>query len=213
MTKLAQFYQIVDHADWLERFLPLGLKLVQLRIKDQPIKFVKDQIRQSKALCEEFSCQLVINDYWQEAIDEGCDYIHLGQEDLVDADIDVIKREGLSLGLSTHDSAELNTALAVKPDYIALGPVYHTILKAMKWSPQGVEKVQRWKNRLGEVPLVAIGGLSVERAPAVYQAGADSICVVTDVLLNENPEERLKQWLSLELSPELSPSQSTTNQT
>jgi len=75
--------------------------------------------------------------------------------------------------------------------------VYHTILKAMKWKPQGVEKVGRWKQRLGDIPLVAIGGLNIERAPAVYQQGADSISVVTDVLLNDNPEQRLKDWLSL----------------
>jgi len=196
MQSIPKFYQIVDHADWLERFLPLGLKLVQLRIKDKPPAFVRDQIKQAKNLCDEFSCQLIINDYWKEAIDAGCDFIHLGQEDLAEADLATIKQHGLSLGVSTHDGAELQTALSAEPDYIALGPVYHTILKAMKWRPQGVEKVSKWKQRLGDVPLVAIGGLTVERAPAVYQAGADSICVVTDVLLNEKPEERLAEWLT-----------------
>jgi len=78
-----------------------------------------------------------------------------------------------------------------------LGPVYHTILKSMKWKPQGVEKVGRWKERLGDIPLVAIGGLTVERAPAVYEQGADSISAVTDVLLNDNPEQRLQEWLSI----------------
>jgi len=197
---LPKFYQIVDNADWLERFLPLGLKLVQLRIKDQPLKFVREQINASKDLCDEFDCQLVVNDYWQLAIDAGCDYIHLGQEDLATADLSTIRKHKLKLGLSTHDSAELRTALDVNPDYIALGPVYHTILKAMKWKPQGVEKVAKWKQQLEGVPLVAIGGLNIERAPAVYKAGADSICVVTDVLLNNNPEARLQQWLDPSLT-------------
>ena len=111
-----------------------------------------------------------------------------------------IRKHGLKLGLSTHDTAELNVALDAKPDYIALGPVYHTILKAMKWKPQGVDKVVKWKQQLGEVPLVAIGGLTIERAPDVYKAGAASICVVTDVLLNDDPEARLKQWLNPALS-------------
>jgi len=194
---LPRFYQIVDEVSWLERFLPLGLELVQLRIKDKPEAFIRDQIRTAKKLCDQTNCQLIINDYWQIAIDEGCDFIHLGQEDLVDADLETIKGHGIKFGLSTHDKAELQIAIDTDPAYIALGPVYHTILKAMKWKPQGVEKVGRWKKRLGDIPLVAIGGLTVERAPDVYAQGADSISVVTDVLLNDNPEQRLKDWLAL----------------
>ena len=133
-------------------------------------------------------------------IRDRCDYIHLGQEDLAAAELSTIRKHNLKLGLSTHDTVELQTALDAKPDYIALGPVYHTILKAMKWQPQGVDKVREWKQQLGHVPLVAIGGLNVDRAPDVYKAGADSICVVTDVLLHEQPEARLKQWLNLQAS-------------
>jgi len=194
---LSRFYQIIDDVAWLERFLPLDLQLVQLRIKDKPMSVVRDQIKTAKTLCDQTDCQLIINDYWQIALDEGCDFIHLGQEDLVDADLDTIKRHNVKYGLSTHDKAELQIAIDTEPAYIALGPVYHTILKAMKWRPQGVEKVGRWKQRIGDIPLVAIGGLSIERAPDVYQQGADSICVVTDVLLNDNPEQRLKDWLAL----------------
>ena len=195
--KLPRFYQIVDDAKWLERLLPFGLKLVQLRIKDQPTQFIRSQIRAAKTLCDEFDCQLIINDYWRDAIDAGCDFVHLGQEDLADADLTAIRSHQIRLGISTHDGEELQTALAANPDYIALGPVYPTILKAMKWAPQGVERVRDWKSRVGSIPLVAIGGLSVERAPAVYEAGADCICVVTDVLLHDRPESRLQEWLEL----------------
>jgi len=194
---LDPFYLIVDDAIWLPRFLPLGLKLVQLRIKDRPEAELRAQIAEARAACAEYGCQLVINDHWRLALDLGCDFVHLGQEDLDDADVAAIRRAGVRLGVSTHDERELTRALALTPDYIALGPVYPTILKAMKWAPQGVEKVTGWKAKLGKVPLVAIGGLSVERAPAVYDAGADSICAVTDVLLAENPEARLTQWLGL----------------
>ena len=198
-TVLPRFYQIVDEVSWLERFLPLGLELVQLRIKDKSEAFVRDQVKAAKALCDQTNCQLIINDYWQIAIDEGCDFIHLGQEDLVEADLETIKSHNIKFGLSTHDKAELQIAIDTAPAYIALGPVYHTILKSMKWKPQGVEKVGRWKQRLGDIPLVAIGGLTVERAPDVYAQGADSISAVTDVLLHDNPEQRLKEWLSLSL--------------
>lgn len=194
---LDPFYLIVDDVKWLPRFLPLGLKLVQLRIKDQPEAELRRQIAEAKTLCADAGCQLIVNDYWQIALDLGCDYVHLGQEDLDEADVDAIRAGGIQLGVSTHDDAELERALALKPDYVALGPVYHTILKAMKWAPQGVEKVTGWKQRVGNVPLVAIGGLTVERAPAVFEAGADSISVVTDVLLADSPEARLTEWLEL----------------
>ena len=185
--KLDPFYLIVDSADWIERLIPIGVKLVQLRMKDVSEDILREHIKRSKAICEKFGCQLIINDYWQIAIEEKCDFIHLGQEDLADADLASIQKAGLKLGVSTHDSAELDKALAVKPDYVALGPVYETILKKMKWQPQGVEKVTRWKSLVGDLPLVAIGGLTPDRAQGVLQAGADSAAVVTYIKLNENP--------------------------
>ena len=104
---------------------------------------------------------------------------------------------GLKLGVSTHDEAELNRALSVEPDYVALGPIYPTILKKMRFAPQGLERIGAWKAKIGALPLIAIGGLTVERAPDVYAAGADSISVVTDVLLKDDPEARLAQWLKI----------------
>lgn len=193
--KLDPFYLIVDSADWIERLIPIGVKLVQLRMKDVSEDILREHIKRSKAICEKFGCQLIINDYWQIAIEEKCDFIHLGQEDLADADLTSIQKAGLKLGVSTHDSAELDKALAVKPDYVALGPVYETILKKMKWQPQGVEKVTRWKSLVGDLPLVAIGGLTPDRAQGVLQAGADSAAVVTDIKLNENPENRVNEWI------------------
>ena len=193
--KLDPFYLIVDSADWIERLIPIGVKLVQLRMKDASEDILREHIKRSKAVCEKFDCQLIINDYWQIAIEEKCDFIHLGQEDLADADLASIQKAGLKLGVSTHDSAELDKALAVKPDYVALGPVYETILKKMKWQPQGVEKVTRWKSLVGDLPLVAIGGLTPDRAKGVLQAGADSAAVVTDIKLNKNPENRVNEWI------------------
>ncbi|MEM9146948.1 MAG: thiamine phosphate synthase [Pseudomonadota bacterium] len=191
---IAPFYQIVDDARWLERFVPLGLRLTQLRIKDVAEPELRAQIRAAKAICGT-ACQLIVNDHWQLAIEEGCDFVHLGQEDLDGADLGAIRAAGIRLGVSTHDGAELARALALRPDYIALGPIYPTILKAMRWDPQGVARVSDWKARIGARPLVAIGGLTVERAGPVWAEGADSICVVTDVLRHADPEARLRAWL------------------
>ncbi|WP_064696769.1 thiamine phosphate synthase [Rhizobium aegyptiacum] len=194
--KLDPFYLVVDSAEWVERLVPLGVKLVQLRIKDRSDSTLREEIRNAKAVCAAAGCQLVVNDYWKLAIDEGCDFIHLGQEDLVAADRNAIRRAGLKLGLSTHDISELETALAAEPHYVALGPVWPTILKEMKWAPQGVERLSDWRRRVGAIPLVAIGGITAERAPRVLERGADSAAVVTDITRNPDPEARTRQWLA-----------------
>ncbi|MFW8588330.1 thiamine phosphate synthase [Rhizobium beringeri] len=193
--RLDPFYLIVDSAEWIERLVPLGVKLVQLRVKDRPDEILRQEIRRTKAVCAAANCQLVVNDYWKLAIDEGCDFIHLGQEDLVEADLDAIRRAGLKLGRSTHDEAELETALAAKPDYVALGPVYPTILKQMKWAPQGLERITDWKRRVAPLPLVVIGGLNVDRLQGVFDASADTVAVVTDITLNADPEARTREWI------------------
>lgn len=194
--KLDPFYLILDCAAWIERLVPLGVKLVQLRIKDMDDASLRREIRAAKAICERHGCQLVVNDYWRLAIDEGCNFVHLGQEDLAEADVTAIRRAGMKLGLSTHDDTELDTALAAGPDYVALGPVYPTILKAMKWAPQGLDRIAEWKRRVGATPLVAIGGLNIERIPGVFAQGADVAAVVTDITLNADPEARTREWLA-----------------
>ncbi|MDC0738442.1 thiamine phosphate synthase [Cognatishimia sp. SS12] len=192
---LHRFYPVFDSVEWLRRTLPLGVKLVQLRIKDQPMPRVREMLIEGQALCRDHGAELVVNDYWQLAIDLGCDWVHLGQEDLDTADVAAIKAAGLKLGISTHDHAELERAMALAPDYVALGPVYPTILKKMKWHQQGVEKLTEWKAKIGATPLVAIGGMSVERAQGAFDAGADSVAAVTDITLNDDPEARVRAWL------------------
>jgi thiamine-phosphate pyrophosphorylase len=192
---LDPFYLIVDDARWLERLLPLGAKLVQLRIKDRPENEVRSQIRAARELSTKFGAQLVINDFWRLALEEGCGFVHLGQGDLDGADVAALRSGGVRLGVSTHDEAELDRALSLSPDYIALGPIYPTLLKKMTFAPQGLERIGEWKRRIGAVPLVAIGGLTPERARLVLRAGAESACVVTDILRNAKPEGRAREWV------------------
>ncbi len=193
---LDPFYLIVDGAHWLARLLPCGVKLVQLRVKDKGEAEIAREIAEAKRICAAHGAQLIVNDYWQAAIDAGCDYVHLGQEDLAAADLAAIRRAGVRLGISTHTHAELEVALRAEPDYVALGPIYPTILKAMRFAPQGLERIGEWKRRIGGLPLVAIGGITLERAPGVLAAGADSIAVVTDVLRNADPEARARAFVA-----------------
>ncbi|MGI9423202.1 MAG: thiamine phosphate synthase [Hyphomicrobiaceae bacterium] len=189
------FYPIVPDAEWVQRLVPLGVRTIQLRAKDLTEAELRTQIATSLTLCRSHSCQLIVNDYWQLAIDLGADFVHLGQEDLSDADVLAIKKAGMKLGVSTHSVEELSIGLASEPDYVAFGPVYETKLKQMKWAPQGLENVTDWKQRVGDLPLVGIAGITVERADGVIAAGADSVAVITDFFTHPQPEKRVRQWL------------------
>jgi thiamine-phosphate pyrophosphorylase len=186
----------VPDIGWMRRLVPLGVQTIQLRLKDAPEPEVRRQILESLELCIRHGCQLIVNDYWREAIAAGADYIHLGQEDLAAADIPTIKAAGVKLGISTHNEEELAIALAAEPDYVALGPIYETKLKVMAFGPQGLERVRQWKRRVGAIPLCAIGGITPERAPGVVDAGADTVAVITDFFTHADPEARVGQWLA-----------------
>ena len=195
--KLDPFYLIVDDVTWLPRLLPVGVKLVQLRIKDRPLAEVREQVATAEVLCAKAGACLIVNDYWQIALEQGCDFVHLGQSDLDDADVSALKKAGVRIGISTHSHEELDRALSFGPDYIALGPIYPTTLKVMPWAPQGLERIAEWKRRIAPIPLVAIGGLTVERLPQVFEAGADSAAVVSDVLRHATPEARAREWIKV----------------
>jgi thiamine-phosphate pyrophosphorylase len=191
-----RFYPVVPSADWVARLVPAGTRFIQLRIKDQPEAELRRQVREAQAVCARHGAQLIVNDYWQIAIDEKCPWVHLGQEDLVDADVAAIRKAGLKLGVSTHDPTELGKGLAVDPDYVALGPIYPTLLKKMPFAPQGLERIGEWKKLIGNKPLVAIGGLTLERALLCLKAGADSAAVVGDIVNNADPVAQARKWIS-----------------
>jgi len=193
---LDRFYPVVPDADWVTRLVSVGTRLIQLRIKDQPDGEIRCQVRQARQACAAAGAQLIVNDYWQVAIDEGCDYVHLGQEDLADADIVALRRAGLRIGVSTHDHAELEKGLSIDPDYVALGPIYPTKLKQMPWAPQGVARLAEWKRLVGQRPLVAIGGLTLERARLCLAGGADVAAVVGDVVNHADPLGQARAWIA-----------------
>ena len=190
-----RFYPVVDSVAWVARLALLDVGTIQLRAKDlndsEALQLISDALDVIKGT----PAKLVVNDYWRAAIVAGAKHLHLGQEDLVDADLKAIRKAGLTLGLSTHDDAELETALRAQPDYIALGPIFPTTLKSMRFAPQGIPKITEWKKRIGDIPLVAIGGIKLEQAREIFAAGADSIAVVSDVTQNADPDARVRAWL------------------
>ncbi len=195
--KLPRVYPVVDSSAWVARLVEVGVRLIQLRIKDRSASELRTEIRAAKQHCEQAGAQLVVNDHWLVAMTEGCDYVHLGQGDLDTADLPSLRKAGIRIGISTHSHVELARALELSPDYVALGPIYPTILKVMPWAPQGLERITEWKTRVSPIPLVAIGGLTVERLPSVFEAGADSAAVVNDLVSNKDPEQRTREWLAV----------------
>jgi thiamine-phosphate pyrophosphorylase len=190
-----RFYPVVDSVAWVARLALLGVGTIQLRAKElndsEALQIVSDALDIIKGT----PAKLVVNDYWRAAIVAGAKHLHLGQEDLADADLKAIRDAGMTLGISTHDDAELETALRTDPDYIALGPIFPTTLKSMRFAPQGIPKITEWKKRIGNIPLVAIGGIKLEQAAEIFAAGADSIAVVSDVTQNADPDARVRAWL------------------
>lgn len=187
---------MVDSADWVARMAAAGARLVQLRIKQAPAAVLADAVARAKAACDASGATLVLNDHWALAIDRRLDFLHLGQEDLDGADLPAIRRAGLRLGVSTHSEAELDRAMSVAPDYVALGPVWPTTLKQMPWAPQGTARLGSWKRRIGATPLVAIGGITLERVAACLGAGADAVAVVSDITQAPDPEARAQAWIA-----------------
>jgi thiamine-phosphate pyrophosphorylase len=190
-----RFYPVVDSLAWVERLTKLGVGTVQLRAKDLDDGKALQIVTDALAITSGTATKLIVNDYWRAAVVAGAAHLHLGQEDLAEADLAAIREAGLTLGISTHDDAELETALAAKPDYIALGPIFPTTLKSMRFAPQGIPKITEWKQRVGDIPLVAIGGIKLEQAADIFAAGADSIAVVSDVTQNADPDARVRAWL------------------
>jgi len=207
------FYPIVDNVQWLERLLPLGVKTIQLRIKDPNLtdlesrscladgtsalqRTLESEIIKAIQLAKQYDCRLFINDYWQLAIKHGAYGVHLGQEDLESADLTAIAQANIHLGVSTHSYSEVARTLAIKPSYIAVGPIFATNTKKIMHKPQGIEALKRWRRTL-RYPLVAIGGITLQNAQSVLDTGVDGIAVISDITKSPDWQTQTKAWLKL----------------
>lgn len=190
-------YPVVDSVEWIARLLDAGVRTLQLRIKDKQDDEVEGDIIDAIALGHRYQARLFINDYWRLAIKHQAYGVHLGQEDLETADLEAIRAAGLRLGVSTHDDMEIDVALNAQPSYIALGHVFATQTKQMPSSPQGLEQLAAHVKRLGDYPTVAIGGISLERAPAVLATGVGSIAVVSAITQSSDWKSATAQLLAL----------------
>ena len=194
------FYPVVPTADWVKRLLGWGVRTIQLRAKaaDHSADALEREVRAAVEASRDVpDAQVFINDHWQLALDAGAYGVHLGQQDLDTADLDALRAAGMRLGLSTHTPAELARAHAVQPSYLAIGPIYPTTLKVMPYEPVGLERLKAWVPDAAPYPVVAIGGISLERLPGVLACGVDGVAVVSAVTLADNPEQAALRGIQL----------------
>lgn len=187
-------YPIVDSSQWVERLLRQGVKCIQLRIKEANELFLEQEIKRSVLLTKHYQAKLFVNDYWQLAIRLQATGVHLGQEDLHNADIDEIYHSGLYLGVSTHCYYEVARAHANNPSYIACGPIYFTNSKEMLFPPQGIEQLTCWRRTLS-YPLVAIGGINLERLPDIVKSKVAGISVISAITQARDPSAAIEEFL------------------
>lgn len=177
-------YPVIDSLYWLKRLLPLGLEIIQLRVKNLVESELEHIIIDAVKLAKDYHTRLFINDYWQLAIKHGAYGVHIGQEDLQDADLSTIQQSGIRLGISTHGCYEFLLAQQLQPSYLAIGAIFSTKTKDMTGQIQGLDNLRQVlalrpeKIRL-QTPVVAIGGINLERAAEVVATGVESIAVVT----------------------------------
>ena len=200
LTHAIGFYPVVPSADWVQRLLGWGVRTIQLRAKAADHS-AQDLEREVRAAVEAGrgvpGAQVFINDHWQLALDAGAYGVHLGQEDLDTTDLSALRAAGIRLGLSTHTPAELARAKAVQPSYLAIGPIYPTTLKVMPYEPVGLERLKAWVLDAAPYPVVAIGGISLERLPGVMACGVDGVAVVSAVTLADDPQQAALRGLAL----------------
>ncbi|OGT56227.1 MAG: phosphomethylpyrimidine kinase [Gammaproteobacteria bacterium RIFCSPHIGHO2_12_FULL_42_10] len=187
-------YPVVDSIAWLKKLLPLGINILQLRIKDKTGLALESEIQQAIILAKKYNTKLFINDYWELAIRFGAYGVHLGQDDLPRADLNAIRAAGLRLGISTHCYYEVARAHACQPSYIACGPIYHTNSKAMAFAPQGITALARWRRTL-EYPIVAIGGIHLDNLDAVMATGVDAVALISAITAASDPVNAAQQLL------------------
>ncbi|MCZ4295933.1 thiamine phosphate synthase [Vibrio sinaloensis] len=201
LSKLALgLYPVVDSVEWIERLLELGVKTIQLRIKDPHRHDLEQQIERAVALGRQYNAQVFINDYWQLAIKHGAFGVHLGQEDIEQSNLDLLREAGLCLGLSTHGYYELLRIAQIYPSYIALGHIFPTTTKQMPSLPQGLVRLALYQKLIDTIPYhgiqglptVAIGGIDQTNAQQVWQCGVSSLAVVRAITEADSIEQAIE---------------------
>ncbi len=175
-------YPVVDQAYKLESLYQSGITTAQLRVKNRKSDELENEIVEAIKISEKYDARLFVNDFWELAIKHNAYGIHLGQEDILIANIEAIYQAGIRLGISTHTTDEIKIALDIEPSYVAIGPIYETTSKKMVYNPVGIEDLKRWADGV-DYPVVAIGGINLDTIQSVVNTkSANGIAMIQGVL-------------------------------
>lgn len=185
-------YPVVDDYRKLEPLYEAGVSTAQLRVKNVSSEEIEKQVKEAIAISERFDARLFVNDYWELAIEYKAYGIHLGQEDILEANIQAIYDAGIRLGISTHTTDEINIALDIEPSYVAIGPIFETTSKKMVYTPVGLEDLKRWSKAV-DYPIVAIAGIAIHNIKEVIDTNcADGIAMIGGVLDENQAVDKAK---------------------
>ncbi len=200
---LPRLYVILDAAlltipetDCAQRLAEAGVRLLQYRHKSAPSRELLDSSRRLSSILVPRGVTFIVNDRADVAFLAGASGVHVGQEDLEAEAARCVIGPGKLVGVSTHNREQFQRATATSVDYIAVGPIFSTPTKANPDPVVGTEFIRQIRPLTGK-PIVAIGGITLERAAEVIQAGADSVAVISDVLRAPDPGARARQYLDL----------------
>ena len=191
-------YPLVDRAYKLETLYRCGVTTAQLRVKDMQGGELENEIIEAINISKKYNARFFVNDFWELAIKHGAYGIHLGQEDMLVADIEAIHSSNIRLGISTHTADEIEIALGIKPSYIAIGPIYETNSKDIEYSPTGMDDLKRWAEGV-DYPIVVIGGINVDTIKPIIDTGlVDGVALIAGVLEDgEISEKKTKELIDV----------------
>jgi thiamine-phosphate diphosphorylase len=191
-------YPLVDRASKLETLFSLGITTAQLRVKDLKDQALEDEIIEAIKISDNYEARLFINDFWELAIKHKAYGIHLGQEDLVDAELKAIHKANIRLGVSTHTTKEIEMALEIEPSYLAIGPIFETTSKIVAYHTVGIDELAKWSANVA-YPIVAIGGINLENIQDIINISTvDGIAMISEFLEENNISQfKTKKLLQL----------------
>ena len=188
-------YPVVERTYKIEALYQAGITTAQLRVKDMQDEILEAEIIKAIKISESYGARLFVNDYWEFAIKHKAYGIHLGQEDIIEADIGAIYNADIRLGISTHTTDEIQIALDIEPSYVAIGPIFETNSKKMVYNPVGIEDLKRWSRKV-DYPIVAIGGINLKTIQHVVDTcTADGVAMIAGVLEKDEVSEKKTKTL------------------
>ena len=183
--------------DLARAYLDGGARFLQLRAKQLPAGLFLDLCDTVVRAAESYGAQVIVNDRIDLARVSGAAGAHVGQDDLPPADARLQLGPGAIVGFSTHSVSQVEAALHEPITYLAVGPVFGTSTKETGYTPVGLELVATAAKLVGDlVPIVAIGGITLERAPEVVKAGAECVAVIGDLVASGDPSSRVRAYLT-----------------